>query len=196
VLLLPPVVWRVVSQFLTFHDYLLRSFTLFRLESAYEVREDVCDVVHRLKPKVVADYDSGARRERTEFGGWARMAVEVRRWACDGLLCTRERCGSLTGAAWRSLDVWRLQVSDFRVEFVAKPKLGFDAPAEVRAEVEFTLGRVAQHIRSEWDSLREHDVIFLLQVSEASGTAASAWEPSKAPPTSERGAFIRRDACG
>ena len=27
-------------QFLTFHDYLLRSFKLFRLESCYEIRED------------------------------------------------------------------------------------------------------------------------------------------------------------
>jgi intron-binding protein aquarius len=30
-------------QFLTFHDYLLRSFNLFRLESAYEIRQDMVD---------------------------------------------------------------------------------------------------------------------------------------------------------
>ena len=38
-------------QFLTFHDYLLRSFKLFRLESSYEIREDILDVAKRLKNK-------------------------------------------------------------------------------------------------------------------------------------------------
>jgi intron-binding protein aquarius len=32
-------------QFLTFWDYLLRNFNLFRLEAAYEIREDVGDVL-------------------------------------------------------------------------------------------------------------------------------------------------------
>ena len=69
---------RPALQFLTFQDYLLRSFTLFRLESAYEVREDVADAVHRLKPKQIVDYDTGSRVEKTEFQGWARMVAEVR----------------------------------------------------------------------------------------------------------------------
>ena len=63
---------------MTFQDYLLRSFTLFRLESAYEVREDVADAVHRLKPKRITDYDTGTKIEKTEFAGWARMVAEVR----------------------------------------------------------------------------------------------------------------------
>ncbi|KAA6418260.1 MAG: embryo defective protein [Trebouxia sp. A1-2] len=32
-------------QFLTFHDYLLRNFNLFRLEATYEIREDISDVI-------------------------------------------------------------------------------------------------------------------------------------------------------
>lgn len=64
-------------QFLTFQDYLLRSFTLFRLESAYEVREDIADAVERLSPRKVFDYDTGARVERIEFQGWSRMAMSV-----------------------------------------------------------------------------------------------------------------------
>ena len=39
-------------QFLTFTDYLLRAFKLFRLESAYEIREDVNDAARRLQPRV------------------------------------------------------------------------------------------------------------------------------------------------
>ncbi|KAJ8411857.1 hypothetical protein AAFF_G00154950 [Aldrovandia affinis] len=37
-------------QFLTLHDYLLRNFNLFRLESTYEIRQDIEDVVSRMKP--------------------------------------------------------------------------------------------------------------------------------------------------
>lgn len=37
-------------QFLTLHDYLLRNFNLFRLESTYEIRQDIEDVVLRMKP--------------------------------------------------------------------------------------------------------------------------------------------------
>ena len=35
-------------QFLTFHDYLLRNFNLFRLEATYEIREDISDVIGRV----------------------------------------------------------------------------------------------------------------------------------------------------
>lgn len=35
-------------QFLTFHDYLLRNFNLFRLEATYEIREDISDVTGRV----------------------------------------------------------------------------------------------------------------------------------------------------
>ncbi len=67
-------------QFLTFQDYLLRSFQLFRLESAYEIREDIADATERLSPKRVFDYETGARVERVEFQGWSRMAMPVRNY--------------------------------------------------------------------------------------------------------------------
>eukprot|EP00210_Caulerpa_lentillifera_P003794 g3624.t1 len=55
-------------QFLSFHDYLLRNHQLFLLEAAYEVREEIHDVLDRL----------GERRldnDRLLFKGWARMAT-------------------------------------------------------------------------------------------------------------------------
>jgi intron-binding protein aquarius len=64
-------------QFLTFQDYLLRSFTLFRLESAYEIREDITDAVNRIGPKKTYDYATGVRVEKLEFQGWSRMALPV-----------------------------------------------------------------------------------------------------------------------
>jgi hypothetical protein len=59
-------------QFLTFHDYLLRNFNLFRLESTYEIREDLALTVERLRPRL-----SGSGNQ-TVFTGWSRMAVPIR----------------------------------------------------------------------------------------------------------------------
>ena len=47
---------------------------------------------------------------------------------------------------------------------VAQPKVGTNKPAHVRAEVLLDVSRINDSIRSEWDSLRPGDVIFLLAV--------------------------------
>uniref|UniRef100_A0A671N5H9 Aquarius intron-binding spliceosomal factor n=1 Tax=Sinocyclocheilus anshuiensis TaxID=1608454 RepID=A0A671N5H9_9TELE len=57
-------------QFLTLHDYLLRNFNLFRLESTYEIRQDIEDVMLRMKPWQ-SEYGG------VVFGGWARMAQTI-----------------------------------------------------------------------------------------------------------------------
>jgi intron-binding protein aquarius len=62
-------------QFLTVHDYLLRNFILYRLESAYEIREDIVDAVKRMGPKM------GLRG--TVFAGWARMALQISSLSID-----------------------------------------------------------------------------------------------------------------
>uniref|UniRef100_A0A182P429 RNA helicase aquarius n=1 Tax=Anopheles epiroticus TaxID=199890 RepID=A0A182P429_9DIPT len=61
-------------QFLTLHDYLLRNFNLFRLESTYEIRQDIEDAVSRMLPwkSEVGD---------VVFGGWARMALPIQSFA-------------------------------------------------------------------------------------------------------------------
>lgn len=53
-------------QFLTLHDYLLRNCNLFRLESTFEIRQDIEDAVSRMLPW---------RDEEGQvmFAGWARM---------------------------------------------------------------------------------------------------------------------------
>ncbi|TPP40894.1 Intron-binding protein aquarius [Fasciola gigantica] len=57
-------------QFLTLQDYLLRNFNLFRLESTYEIRQDIEDAVLRLKPWCG---ESG----QAVFDGWSRMALPI-----------------------------------------------------------------------------------------------------------------------
>lgn len=61
-------------QFLTLHDYLLRNFNLFRLESTYEIRQDIEDAVSRMLPWKTEDGD-------VMFGGWARMALPIASFA-------------------------------------------------------------------------------------------------------------------
>lgn len=58
-------------QFLTLHDYLLRNFNLFRLESNYEIRQDIEDALTRLGPR------AGAEEGTTVFSGWSRVAAPV-----------------------------------------------------------------------------------------------------------------------
>ncbi|MFT7801790.1 intron-binding protein aquarius isoform X1 [Arapaima gigas] len=110
-------------QFLTLHDYLLRNFNLFRLESTYEIRQDIEDVVSRMKPWQ-SEYGG------VVFGGWARMAQTI---------------------------------LSFSIVEVAKPNIGENWPARVRADITINLN-VRDQIKSEWEGLRKHDVCFLITV--------------------------------
>ncbi|KAI8576105.1 hypothetical protein K450DRAFT_258492 [Umbelopsis ramanniana AG] len=126
-------------QFLTIHDYLLRNHDLFNLEASYEIRQNIEDVVKRLSPRLT--YPD----RKTEFAGWARMAVAV---------------------------------SNFTIVDVAKANLGENQPAYVKADVTFDIGRFTQSIKSEWDRLRPHDVLFLLTI-QATDNSGSAYKEDK-----------------
>jgi intron-binding protein aquarius len=62
-------------QFLTIYDYLLRNFQLFRLESTYEIREDIAKTVWKLQPRLQMDAEENVRK--TIFTGYSRMAVPL-----------------------------------------------------------------------------------------------------------------------
>ncbi|KAJ0258773.1 P-loop containing nucleoside triphosphate hydrolases superfamily protein [Hirschfeldia incana] len=109
-------------QFLTLHDYLLRNFNLFRLESTYEIREDIQEAV----PHLLAHIDNEGD---TAFRGWSRMAVPI---------------------------------NGFKISQVKQPNIGEEKPSSVTAEVTFNIKSYRTQIRSEWNSLKEHDVLFLL----------------------------------
>jgi intron-binding protein aquarius len=65
---------RLNLQFLTLNDYLVRNFYLFRLEAAYEVREDVAEAVKRTAPYLGDD-------DVVHFSGWTRMAQPLEKFA-------------------------------------------------------------------------------------------------------------------
>ncbi|RAL47940.1 hypothetical protein DM860_015727 [Cuscuta australis] len=111
-------------QFLTLHDYLLRNFNLFRLESTYEIREDIQEAI----PHLLAYINNEGE---TAFRGWSRMAVPVK---------------------------------EFKISEVKQPNVGEVKPASVTAEVTFSIASYKAQIRSEWNSLKEHDVLFLLSI--------------------------------
>jgi intron-binding protein aquarius len=125
-------------QFLTFHDHLLRNYTLFRLESTFEIRQNVEDVLKRLQPR-------RNQAGTTSFRGWARMAQPL----------------NLVSPTARDLG--------FRVVRVGRPRVGEDRPGEVIGEIRYTLpsAQSGYVIRQEWESIRSHDVVFLLSIDAA-----------------------------
>ncbi|XP_046911562.2 RNA helicase aquarius [Dermatophagoides farinae] len=110
-------------QFLTLHDYLLRNFRLFRLESTYEIRQDIENAVAHLKPWKTEDGD-------VMFGGWSRMAIPI---------------------------------DSFHITEIGSARIGEDKPSRVRGEIIVNLN-VKKSIKAEWESLRKHDVCFLISV--------------------------------
>ncbi|KAL6954955.1 hypothetical protein U1Q18_044167 [Sarracenia purpurea var. burkii] len=126
-------------QFLTLHDYLLRNFNLFRLESTYEIREDIQEAV----PHLLAYINNEGE---TAFRGWSRMAVPIRQ---------------------------------FKITEVKQPNIGEVKPSFVTAEVTFSISSYRAQIRSEWNGLKEHDVLFLLCIR-PSFVPLSADEAAKA----------------
>lgn len=110
-------------QFLTLHDYLLRNFQLFRLESTYEIRQNIEDAILRMKPW--AAEDGGVI-----FGGWSRMATPV---------------------------------TNFNILEIGEPRLGEKRPSLVRADITVHLN-LKRDVKTEWESLRRHDVMFLITV--------------------------------
>ena len=129
---------KLSTRFLSFGDYLWRNFELMRLESAYEIRSDLVDVLRRVRPVVRQSQQQDFSNEQeefvlqTEFSGWARMALEL-----DGHL-------SITK--------------------VEKPSLGSLYPARVLAQITVDLAPCGTSIRREWDGLGEFDNLFLIGV--------------------------------
>ncbi|KAJ3021256.1 hypothetical protein HKX48_008885 [Thoreauomyces humboldtii] len=148
-------------QFLTIHDYLLRNFTLFRLESTYEIRQDLEDVVKRLNPQ--NSVDKRNNQGATIFGGWARMGCPI---------------------------------DHFRVGEVGTPKLGERKPSFVKADLSINVSRYTDSVRREWESLRPHDVLFLVTIQaepQTSGLKAlESQEQKAAAATQGEGASFRR----
>lgn len=128
------------TSFVSFPDYLWRNLELVRLESAYEIRLDLTDVIRRVRPVLrqqalmLEDTPGGDNHSilfKTEFLGWARMALELQR--------------------------------PVELKRVDPPLLGQTIPAQVVAEITIDLAKCGDGLRREWDGeLGEFDNIFLI----------------------------------
>jgi intron-binding protein aquarius len=68
---------------------------------------------------------------------------------------------STTFTGWSKMAV---TINGAQVTSVLPPKIGGQIPSGVLAEVTFDLQKFAHHIRAEWNSIREHDVLFLVSI--------------------------------
>ena len=145
---------KLQKSFLSFADYLVRNFSLTRLETAYAIRTDLVDVIRRLNPVVRHNMNDDEENPdsiviKTEFSGWARMALELE--------------------------------SPVEVVKVEKPLLGTNYPASVEAVVKIDLKSCADSLRKEWDSLSEFDNLFLVTINAAKMTEAEATQDGGRP---------------
>lgn len=124
------------TRFLSFADYLWRNFELVRLESAYEIRSDLVDVIRRVRPVLrqasLEDGEDQYTELKTVFSGWARMALEM--------------------------------IGQIEIKRVNKALLGERYPSQVLAEFFVDLGPCGDAIRQEWDTLGEFDNLFLVSI--------------------------------
>eukprot|EP00934_Nitzschia_sp_Nitz4_P008529 Nitzschia sp. Nitz4//scaffold3_size479765//306225//310635//NITZ4_000127-RA/size479765-augustus-gene-1.609-mRNA-1//-1//CDS//3329550839//8519//frame0 len=122
------------SRFLSFQDYLLRNYELVRLESAYEIRADLVNVIRRVKPVIHETISEETQdvKVATQFNGWSRMALEL--------------------------------AQPFRLVEVSQPKLGDTIPSRVLGEVVVDLEPCGESIRREWDEIGEYDNLFLITI--------------------------------
>ena len=155
---------KLQTQFLSYQDYLLRNFELIRLESAYEIRSDIVDVIRRVRP-VVRQRIDGEMNDmvlKTDFNGWARMALEIE--------------------------------APLRLARVGPPKLGESVPSQVIAEIIIDLRHCGESIRKEWDELGEFDNLFLVAVdaTKMSGEPAPTNANDRSVPDDEDSTFANR----
>lgn len=132
------------SKYLSFQDYLLRNFELVRLESAFQIRSDLVNIVKRVRPllRQSALAESEDIQLTTEFAGWSRMSLEI-----DKPLTIIE---------------------------VRPPKLGETVSSQVTAEISIDLQHCGDAIRQEWDEIGEHDNLFLVAIDASKMSGKSA----------------------
>lgn len=126
-------------QFLSLYDYLMRNFELYRLEAAYEIQEDLGDVLSRMGATLNEE-------DRVIYKGWARMASPV---------------------------------TSIKIVEIQKPHLGYEKPAAVRAEIVFSTQLMRKDVKEEWDTLKQHDVVFLVRLDPNASQADDGASPKE-----------------
>ncbi|KAL3310388.1 hypothetical protein Ciccas_011048 [Cichlidogyrus casuarinus] len=137
-------------QFLTLHDYLLKNFNLFRLETAFEIKQDLEDSVKRLKPWA-------GEQGQAVFDGWSRMALPIQSFSM--IEVAKPALGTKQPARVRA---------DVRVTLVGLREESQNILVSEHFVSEFPI----EIVRREWEQLRRHDPVFLLTIRPTRGRNA------------------------
>jgi intron-binding protein aquarius len=57
-----------------------------------------------------------------------------------------------------------LPLKSFGVTVVRKPRVGESVPAEVTAEIVYSVGGLQQKVRDEWDDMKQFECLFLVRL--------------------------------
>lgn len=140
-------------EFLSLSDYLLRSFKLVRLESSYSIRDSIADAVKRVCPVVEYEYGSSGMDDEDIYNGTYGNDTN------DFHEGNRK-----TKTGFRGWARMAIEINDFQVTQVTKPKLGENIPSRVVGTIEIDLHPLGTAVRNEWESLREFDNLFLVSI--------------------------------
>lgn len=66
--------------------------------------------------------------------------------------------------AFRGWSRMAVPIKEFSITEVKQPNIGEVKPSSVTVKVTFSISSYRAQIRSEWNSLKEHDVLFLLSI--------------------------------
>ncbi|RLN19012.1 intron-binding protein aquarius [Panicum miliaceum] len=66
--------------------------------------------------------------------------------------------------AFRGWSRMAVPIKEFKITEVKQPNIGEVKPSAVTADVTFSISSYRHQIKSEWDALKEHDVLFLLSI--------------------------------
>jgi len=65
----------------------------------------------------------------------------------------------------KDFDGWSrmaIPIKFFKILIAKKPKIGKKYSEEIIADIEYSLSGIQPHIRSEWDKIKKHDILFLI----------------------------------
>lgn len=132
-------------QFLTLQDYLIRNIHLFRLESTYEIRQDIENAIFQMKPW---------KNERNEllFSGWSRMALPI-----DSFSIVEIGAPKIGEVCIKLFKIFFIIFNHILIFYFKSKK----HPSRIRAEIRVAVS-LREKIKREWESLRKHDVCFLI----------------------------------
>lgn len=124
-------------QYLTLFDYLYRNFSLFRLESAYQIKSDLEEAIDACAPRGYLTRDttkaSQGNMTETRFEGSHSMAIEVS----------------------------SLEICNLSAQTVLKSTASY-----MEANIIIDTAKVKEfQVRKDWQRLKRHDVVFLVAIS-------------------------------